>query len=82
MEYNPSLTLQIVGGCYRRYVDKLTLAQLINSYRSHAKRRDAGMLSFSILAGNVGMCVVSFFRGGGSIIFDVAGRREQKVKHQ
>jgi hypothetical protein len=45
MEYNPSLTLQIVGGCYCRYVDKLTLAQLINSYQSHAKRRDAGMLS-------------------------------------
>ncbi len=45
MEYNPSLTLQIVGGWYRRYVDKLTLAQLINSHQSHAKCRDAGMLS-------------------------------------
>ncbi len=28
------------------------------------------------------MCVVLFFQGGGNIIFDVAGRQEQKVKHQ
>ncbi len=31
--------------CYCIYVDKYTLAQLINSYQSHAKRGDDGTLS-------------------------------------
>jgi hypothetical protein len=33
------------GGCYPIYIDKCTLAKLINSYQSHAKRGDDGRLS-------------------------------------